>query len=198
MEEGKSVRLKHHLVAEDGPRRKACTEDWCYIHCCCSPLQHPSHVQWVVLQVSEDLLCEGLTNPVPAGAKRSSCPCVMGLKVKEVCAIVVHSCLSGSSWLAAIGKLPFLPRDAVKWPEGPQQARFLITSLARDFIHSLAKAFSSADDSSTALFPGLSQGNLLLHLPIALAHIPVLVQVLKLARYCHLYCYHTNSSKKKN
>lgn len=73
------------------------------------------------------LLCGGLTNPVPTGATRSSCPCVTGLKVKEVCAIVVHSCLSGSSWLAAIGKLPFLPHDADKCPEGPQQARFLIT-----------------------------------------------------------------------
>lgn len=126
-EEGKSVRLEHHLAAKDGPRRKACTEDWYYICCCYSPLQHHS-LQWVALQVSEDLLlCGGLTNPVSTGGRRSSCPCVMGLKVKEVRAIVGHSCLSGSGWLAAIGKLPFLPCDAVEWPEGPQQAQFLIT-----------------------------------------------------------------------
>lgn len=68
-----------------------------------------------------------LTNLVPSRARRSSCPFVMGLKVKEACATVVHSCLSGSGWLAAIGKLPFVPHDAVEWPEGPQQAWFMIT-----------------------------------------------------------------------
>lgn len=138
MEEGKSVRLQHHSVAKDGPRRKACTEDWCYICCCYSPLQHPSLVQWVALQVSEDpLLCGGLTNPVLTGVRRSSCPCVMGLKVKEFCTIVVHSCLSGSGWPAAIGKLPFLPCDAVEWPEGPQQAWFLITRQISQRLHPL-------------------------------------------------------------
>ena len=44
-EEGKSVRLEHHLAAQDGPRRKACMEDWCYICCCYSPLHHRSLVQ---------------------------------------------------------------------------------------------------------------------------------------------------------
>lgn len=114
-QEDEPVRLEHHLSAKDGLRRKAPMEDWYYICCCNSPLQHPSLVQWVAVHVSEDLLlCGGLTNPVPIGARRSSCSCVMGLKVKEVCAIVVHSCLSGSGWLASIGKLPFLPCDACR------------------------------------------------------------------------------------
>lgn len=91
-------------------------------------LHHPSLVQWVVLQVSEDLLlCGDMTNTVPTCGRRSFCLCALGLKVKELCNAVVHSCLPRSSWLAAIGKLPFLSYDAVDWPEGPQQAWFLIT-----------------------------------------------------------------------
>lgn len=128
MEENKFVRLDHHLAAKDRPWRKACREDGCYICCCYSPLHQPSLVQWVVLQVSEDLLlCGDMTNMVPAGGRRSFCLCALALKVKEFCSTAVHSCLPRSSWLAAIGKLPFLSHDAVEWPEGPQQAWCLIT-----------------------------------------------------------------------
>lgn len=92
------------------------------------PLQFPSPAQWAALPPFRRVSApQGLTNKAPGRARRSSCLYAVRLKVKKVCAIVVHFCLSGSVWLVAIGKLPFLPHDAVEWPEGPQYAWFLIT-----------------------------------------------------------------------